>query len=167
MITKLVTHYEYFARNEARYEARNAPVLLLVRRSRGRLCFTFHCRFWWEKSAAEWINTECGRFERKTTRLREQAHTTSSDEIQLAERSREPRNPLEVGRGGLGSGWEGPQHQVCKHSSGHQNPFFSFFFSLTSASRLSFYVNKDLFSPNVLLNACRVSWISLESSSEG
>ena len=27
MITKLVTHYEYFARNEARYEARNAPVL--------------------------------------------------------------------------------------------------------------------------------------------
>jgi hypothetical protein len=26
MITKLVMHYEYFARNEARYEARNAPV---------------------------------------------------------------------------------------------------------------------------------------------
>ena len=26
MITKLVTHYEYLFRNEARYEARNAPV---------------------------------------------------------------------------------------------------------------------------------------------
>ena len=26
MITKLVMHYEYFARYEARYEARNAPV---------------------------------------------------------------------------------------------------------------------------------------------
>ena len=26
MITKLVMHYEYFARNEARYEARNASV---------------------------------------------------------------------------------------------------------------------------------------------
>jgi len=29
MITKLVMHYEYFARNEARYEARNAPVYRL------------------------------------------------------------------------------------------------------------------------------------------
>ena len=26
LVTKLVTHYEYIARNEARYEARNAPV---------------------------------------------------------------------------------------------------------------------------------------------
>ena len=26
LVTKLVMHYEYFARNEARYEARNAPV---------------------------------------------------------------------------------------------------------------------------------------------
>ena len=38
MITKLVTHYEYLFRNEARYEARNAPVyvsqeLLLWRQS--------------------------------------------------------------------------------------------------------------------------------------
>ena len=30
MITKLVMHYEYFARNEARYEARNASVWLLA-----------------------------------------------------------------------------------------------------------------------------------------
>ena len=28
MITKLVMHYEYLFRNEARYEARNAPVCL-------------------------------------------------------------------------------------------------------------------------------------------
>ena len=26
LVTKLVTHYEYLFRNEARYEARNAPV---------------------------------------------------------------------------------------------------------------------------------------------
>jgi hypothetical protein len=28
LVTKLVMHYEYLLRNEARYEARNAPVWL-------------------------------------------------------------------------------------------------------------------------------------------
>ena len=38
MITKLVTHYEYFARNEARYEARNAPVYDASRKLGARAC---------------------------------------------------------------------------------------------------------------------------------
>jgi hypothetical protein len=35
LVTKLVMHYEYLSRNEARYEARNAPVYNTPKRSAG------------------------------------------------------------------------------------------------------------------------------------